>query len=282
MSYQVVTVLALLLGPAPGVPEERLPAGSNRTCEQMEKFLREAEIVTEKKIPIGTTHPKRATLESGGLRHDAAVQTVHENQPWIETERGRELGYKDWWEFNVAAYELAKLLELNMVPPYVERKLLGAPASLSWWIDDSMMELERNQKKLQPPDLDHWNKEVHAIGVFYQLAANPSRHLSDFLIDQDWRLWMVDFTRSFAPATGIPNRKALVRCERKLLVNLRQLDRATLQERLGRYLTGKEIDALLSRRDKIVKFFADEIAKKGEAAVLFDLPRVGQPCGVGL
>ena len=114
------------------------------------------------------------------------------------------------------------------------------------------------------------------------MAANPSRHLSDFLIDRDWRLWMVDFTRSFAPATGIPNRKALVRCERKLLVNLRQLDRATLQERLGRYLTGKEIDALLSRRDKIVKFFADEIAKKGEAAVLFDLPRVGQPCGVGL
>jgi hypothetical protein len=43
-----------------------------------------------------------------------------------------------------------------------------------------------------------------------------------------------------------------------------------------------EIDGLLARRDKIVKLFEDEVAKKGEAAVLFDLPRVGQPCGVGL
>ena len=43
-----------------------------------------------------------------------------------------------------------------------------------------------------------------------------------------------------------------------------------------------EIDGLLARRDKIVKFFEDEVAKKGEGAVLFDIPRVGQPCGVGL
>ena len=39
---------------------------------------------------------------------------------------------------------------------------------------------------------------------------------------------------------------------------------------------------LLARRDKIVKFFEDQIAAKGEAAVLFDLPRVGQACGIGL
>ena len=43
-----------------------------------------------------------------------------------------------------------------------------------------------------------------------------------------------------------------------------------------------EIDGLLARRDKIVAFFDKEIAAKGEAAVLFDLPRSGQPCGVGL
>ena len=43
-----------------------------------------------------------------------------------------------------------------------------------------------------------------------------------------------------------------------------------------------EIDGLLARRDKIVKFFEDEVAKKGDGVVLFDLPRVGQTCGVGL
>ena len=73
-----------------------------------------------------------------------------------------------------------------------------------------------------------------------------------------------------------------MRCERTLLANLRKLDQPTLEKRLGSYLNGKEIDALLGRRDQIVKLFEDEIAKKGEAAVLFDLPRVGQGYGAGL
>jgi hypothetical protein len=55
-----------------------------------------------------------------------------------------------------------------------------------------------------------------------------------------------------------------------------------LTARLGRYLTGREIDALLARRDKIVEFFDQAIARQSEAPVLFDLPRVGEPCGAGL
>ncbi len=47
-------------------------------------------------------------------------------------------------------------------------------------------------------------------------------------------------------------------------------------------MNSTEIDGLLARRDKIVKFFDDQIAAKGESAVLFDLPRVGQACGTGL
>jgi hypothetical protein len=48
------------------------------------------------------------------------------------------------------------------------------------------------------------------------------------------------------------------------------------------YVGAPEIEEILARRDKIVNFFDDQIAFKGESAVLFDLPRVGQACGVGL
>jgi hypothetical protein len=64
--------------------------------------------------------------------------------------------------------------------------------------------------------------------------------------------------------------KNLVKCERKLLAGLRKLDLATLKE-LKPYVTDQEIKGLLARRDKIVKFFDNAVATKGEAAVLYDL-----------
>jgi hypothetical protein len=36
-----------------------------------------------------------------------------------------------------------------------------------------------------------------------------------------------------------------------------------------------EVDGILKRRDQIVKFFDEEVAKKGESAVLYDLPPRG-------
>jgi len=93
---------------------------------------------------------------------------------------------------------------------------------------------------------------------------------------------MIDFTRAFRAHKDIAQVKNLVQCDRRLLAKMKEVSRSVLKEKMSRYLTGMEIDGLLARRDKIVKFFEDEVAKKGEGAVLFDLPRVGQPCGEGL
>jgi hypothetical protein len=38
------------------------------------------------------------------------------------------------------------------------------------------------------------------------------------------------------------------------------------------YLNKAEIKALLTRRDMIVKYFDEQVAAKGEKAVLYDLP----------
>ena len=53
---------------------------------------------------------------------------------------------------------------------------------------------------------------------------------------------------------------------------MRELTKPLLTENLGRWLTGREIDGVLARRDKIVEFFDKEIVSKGADAVLFDLP----------
>jgi len=257
-----------------------------RTCAEMEQFLKTAAIGDQRSIPIGVTAPRRASLVAAGgdLKHDASIQTTNVSKTSFQTQRGAELNFRDFYGFNIAGYELAKMLELNMVPPYIERKVGGTSGSLSWWINDAMMEVDRLKRKRQPPDPEAWNKQMYAARVFNQLIANMDDNLTNLLITRDWQIWMIDFTRAFRTVKTLPNPKNLVQCDRKLLAKLKELDRATLEQKLvkTRYLTRLELDGVLARRDKIVEFFDKEIAAKGETAVLYDLPRSGQPCGVGL
>ena len=114
---------------------------------------------------------------------------------------------------------------------------------------------------------------------------SASRHpstLGNLLITKDWRLWLIDFTRAFGAQKELPNPGDLVKCDRKLLARLKEFNKPLLERELKPYVNDTGIDGLLARRDRIVKFFEDRIARRGEAEVLFDLDRVGEPCGVGL
>jgi hypothetical protein len=56
------------------------------------------------------------------------------------------------------------------------------------------------------------------------------------------------------------------------LGHLRELKREVMKQKLGKYLTSEQLDALETRRQLLVKHFAEQIALHGEAAVLYDLP----------
>jgi len=55
-----------------------------------------------------------------------------------------------------------------------------------------------------------------------------------------------------------------------------------MRAKLGKWLENNLIDAVLARRDVLVGILDKHAAAKGEAAVLYDLPRVSEPCGTGL
>ena len=119
---------------------------------------------------------------------------------------------------------------------------------------------------------------MYTLRVFNQLIYNADDNLTNVMISPDWHLWMIDFTRAFRTQKNIAEVKNLVQCDRKMLAKMKELNKEVLKEKMHRYLTGGEIDGLLARRDKIVKFFEDEVAKKGEAAVMFDLkPPASRP-----
>jgi hypothetical protein len=169
-----------------------------------------------------------------------------------------------------------------MVPPYVERKVHGDGASFSWWVNDSMMEIDRKNRNMEPPDLDSWNKQMYAVRVWHQLIYDTDPNLTNLLITKDWQLWIIDSTRAFRLSKSLRDSKDLVQCDRRLLAKLRTLDKDLLKEKLSRWLRNSEIEAVAARAAKIVDFFDKETAAKGEGAVLYDMPRTSQTCGTGL
>jgi hypothetical protein len=244
--------------------------------EQMKEFLLNAKIVASKHTSKGITSPYRLTLTDGKITHDAGFQSVDESKSKMEFFDGTvEYNFRDSYLFDLAAYELAKLLGLgDMLPVTVERRWEGKKGALSWWLPVQMDEATRLSKKITPPDVDAWNKQMFKKRIFAELVYDTDPNLTNVLISKDWHLWMIDFTRAFRFYKNLRQAKNLSesKCERLLLERLRKLDRAELAQKTKGYLNKSEIDGVMARRDKIVAIFEDLIAKKGEAEVLYDDP----------
>jgi hypothetical protein len=242
------------------------------TRVEREAFLSKANIVGDAGPRSDAARSWRVSLDDGTQKHDAGVETADGTDP---TSRD--------YRFNVAAYELNKALGLNLVPPSVERVVSGRPASLTWWVDNfAMNELDRRRKGIGPSDPERWDRQLRAVRVFDELISNTYRDISpplylntvwdNLLITKDWTIWITDHTGAFRIRGRLENPESLTRCDRALLGRLRELNRALLQRTLAKYLSSQQLDALEVRRELLVKHFDEQIARKGDAAVLYDLP----------
>lgn len=236
------------------------------TREEVESFLRNAEIVKSRGTPVGITNPERLTLDDGRIRHDAVFKSIDQRKPGIyRLEKSAEFDFKDSWKFEVAAYEIDKLLNLNMVPPTVERSYRGRKGSLQYWVDGCIDEKERLQKKIQPPNPVLWNWQIFKIRVFDQLVYNIDRNLGNTLITPDWRCVMIDHSRTFKNVADLKSPEELTDFSRSLMAALEKLDESSLTERCAQYLTPPEISTTLKRRDKILEIYSRQVKEKGSS-----------------
>jgi len=248
-------------GAAAPVPPPSSASGAPSTApalslDEQERFLLEAKVIRARAINIGVTGTTRLTLTDGRLTHDGQFQPIDETKQRFESTRGTEFNFRDCWCYNVAAYRLARLLDLDMIPPSVERTYNRQKGSFTWWVDDVLMdEAARVKKKIATPDADRWNQQMWHVRVFDQLIYNVDRNLGNLVIDSDWRIWMIDHTRAFRLFDTLKAVGNLVRADRQFLERLKALDRARVVEATKNYLTPFEINALLKRRDLIVQHF---------------------------
>lgn len=262
-------MIAVLLFTPPGVAQEQTNVSSGLSLDQKEEFLTNGDVINEKFLSVGVTHSMKVTLQYNGMTHNAHVQTIDEKSSSVRVGSAPQI--HDYYGFNIAAYELDRLLDLKMTPVSVKRKFRGKWAAFTWWVDDvAMMNLDRVRNKIEPPNSEEWNQQIYIVRIMNQLLYDTDPNMGNLLITKDWKVWTVDRTRAFLPYARLENQGSLTKCERHLLARLRVLNRDALQARLHEYLTNAELDGLDARRKLIVKFFDDEIAAKGEAGVLYD------------
>ncbi len=244
------------------------------TDVEKEAFLSTAEIVKVEDIGVGVTNSRRATLDDGRSRHDAHIQDVDVFNRGVTRLRGQpaEINFRDSYKFNIAGYRLDRLLHMNMVPVSVERTVSRKPAAVTWWVDDvQMMERERYEKQITPPDVSSWAGEMSTARVFTELIYNTDPNLGNFLITSAWRLHLIDFTRAFRPQKTLRAPENLgVRLDRQVYQGLMDLTLETLKKVMTGVLDGAELEGLLARRDRIVEHFDQLIAERGEELVLYD------------
>jgi hypothetical protein len=246
----VIALAALLAQAAPAAA----PARPVLTDAQIEDFLLHARIGKTRTLGKGVTLATRAALKNDTMTHDAQIQNIDQKLQQFDTGRGVEFNFRDSWKYNVAAYRIDRLIGLNMVPVSVVRRFGNDQAAFTWWIDDVMMdEQARLKQKLAAPDVEHWNQQMQLVRLFDQLIANTDRNLGNLLITPDWRIWPIDHTRAFRLNHEPKSIANVTRCDRAVLEKLKALDKDTLKKSVRDVLTGDEMDALLARRDAIVK-----------------------------
>jgi hypothetical protein len=242
------------------------------TRSEIENFLLRAEIVMSETLPIGVTQSSKASLSDGVITREAHVQTIDVFKRKFKIGNRTELNFRDSYKFNIAAYRIDKLLQLNMLPVSVERLIKGEPAAITWWVEDvGMMELDRTRRGVRPPDTGSWERQMSRVQVFTELIANDDQNQSNLLITTDWKIWLIDFTRAFRSRKTLAHPDLLERIEPSMLAALESLDMTSLRKEIGRYLSPSEIKLLLVRRDKIVAHFEARIRELGETAVLFPI-----------
>jgi len=241
---------------------------------QWEDFLKTADIVDEHQMvgPESVTSPWKLTLRKGDITHNALWKNAS----------GRMSGYIEGWQYEICAYLLSKELGVNMVPPTIERRFHGDRGSLQYWISDCISLKEREEKKIKMPSYKvfNWNRATYLQRFFDNIIANEARHQNQTLLTNDWRMSLIDHSRSFSSSGKFVKNliytekhpegpKLMSELPRAIVEKIKTLTFASIKSVTGDYLTDDEIKAILIRRDFILAEIDKLVKKNGEDNVLY-------------
>jgi hypothetical protein len=238
-----------------------------------EEFLLNANVIKEEQMggSEAVTNPYHITLELNGVTNDAL---------WKNPE-GRMKGYIEGWKYEIAAYLFDKYLGLNMIPPTVEKRFHNNAGSCQIWVQSKMTMKDKVEQKIKTPPIKvfNYNRALNLQRFFDNLIGNEDRHQKNYLITEDWRVILIDHSRSFRTGkkwtTELPygekNKEGLVQKDmpKEMFEKMKALTYDGIKGFVGDNLTDEEINAILARKELLILYITKLIEKNGEANVLY-------------
>lgn len=205
--------------------------------QEFEDYLRTADCVSM--YWWAQKYAARCNLRPGGPIAAMAWR------PLIPGPPGVRQGFRENYQAEIVAYELDKLLAMDMVPPTVERQLQGTNGSAQQWVEDIVDATDPTRP--EGKDREQWDRDVLRMTMFDSLIGNRARVSGNMLRDGAWNLILIDHSRAFGADVARVGRLKAV--DRELWTKIEALTRPQLDQALGRWLAPAQIEAILGRRD---------------------------------
>ena len=240
MSLRTVIVLVLGLLPTWSGPDQAASAEkvSAKTWvgrhQEIEEALRTEECVSME--VFASTNLSRCTFRPGGPVARMA---------WRSPPPGPHRGFKESYKTEIAAYELDKLLKMDMVPPTVERQIQGKAGRAQLWVEKIV-----DATGPGPTDAEsraHWDAQLTRMVMFDNLIGNQARNRGNMLRDDAWNLILLDHSRAFGLGAELFHK--MPRIDDEYWAKIEALTRSQLDAALRAWLDPSEIDAILDRRE---------------------------------
>ncbi|MGH8308183.1 MAG: metallophosphoesterase [Steroidobacteraceae bacterium] len=216
----------------------------NMDDDALAAFLARAEMIgSEPLAPAEARGPLLLTLRE----NDVTVRAVFRS--------GRASG----WEREVAAYRLDKLIGLDMIPATVAREHGGQRGALQFRVEgsESLETLEKRQARF-----GGWcplDAQYTLMAAFDAVIDNPGRTAANIWLSPDeWLVRLTAHSATFSNSRKLGTRANGLVLPNELVLRLGALTREQLVKELGQWLRRGEIDALLARRDELLRVRAKQ------------------------
>lgn len=259
MSRSTATLIAIVLSAGAVAAQGQAASTWLDNREAIEQCLRTSPVERAEDVPVGVTKPKKVFFQPGATIPCAA---------WKPLAPNRYQGFWESYKSEIAAYELDKLLQLNMVPPTVERTYKGDKGAAVMWIEG--VKTWDRKATLTPPNPEAWSRQVCRMKMFDQLIANIDRNQGNLLYDESFRLILIDHSRAFTGVTDIRKMAELVRVDFQLWERMKALTLEELEASIGQWVPGKgELRAILKRRDAMQRQIDKLVKERGADNVFY-------------